>query len=113
MNMYYKKLAFPKVETFAELFGNIEPKQDRDFADKSVISNWLHYSPKFKSEYREPLPMTLKYVRENMLPVDYDSIYFQLVDRGDNETLVTAQYNQILGNRWLAMIQTDSIPISY
>jgi hypothetical protein len=104
-----KTVAFPEVSKFSDLFGNIEPKQNREFADKAVISNWLLYSD-HHSEYRAPTEKTLEYVRNNMLPVDYDSIYFRVIDRGDNETLIVAQYNQIIGSRWLAFIKTDSVP---
>ena len=104
-----KEIAFPNIRRFSDLFGEIEPKKDRPFADKAVISNWLHYSKPYRSEYREPRPIVLEYIRGNMLPVDYDSIYFEVIDRGDNETLIVAKYNQIIGSRWLAIVDTDSV----
>lgn len=60
----------------------------------------------------DPRPEVLDYVRANMIQVDYDTIYFQIiVQNGDPETaLVTAQYNQIIGSRWLAYIKTRTIP---
>ena len=105
-----KELAFPNISKFSDLFGSTEDRQDYEFADKSVISNWIHHSPKHRSEYRKPSDMVLKFVRDHMLPVDYDSIYFQAVNRGDNQTLITAQYNQIIGSRWLAIVETDTMP---
>jgi len=46
-----------------------------------------------------------------MLPVDYDSIYFTINARDDVTALVTAQYNQIIGSRWLALIDANSINV--
>ena len=104
-----KPLAFPEINDFSELFGNLEDKQNYEFADKSVISNWLLFRD-HHSEYRQPSETMLAYVRDNMLPVDYDSIYFTVTDRGDGTTLICAQYNQILGSRWLAFVDTDTVP---
>ena len=104
-----KTLAFPDMTDFSELFGNQEPKQNYEFAEKSVISNWLLFSD-HHSEYRQPTDKTLQYVRANMLPVDYDSIYFEVINREDGTSLVTAKYNQILGSRWLAFVDTETIP---
>ena len=104
MTYLAKQLAFPEISQFSELFGDIEEKQDRAFAEKAVISNWLRYSPSHKSEYREPKLIVLDYIRTNMLPIDYDSIYFEAIDR-DNKWLIIAKYNQIIGSRWLALVE--------
>ncbi len=37
-------------------------------------------------------------------------MYFIFTDREEQGTLVSCAYNEIIGDRWLALIDTDSIP---
>jgi hypothetical protein len=47
---------------------------------------------------------------DDMLRIDKDSIYFELIVYTDNTAMLIAKYNLIIGSRWIAMIDVDSIP---
>lgn len=49
-------------------------------------------------------------VTESMLKLDNDTIYFKIIGYDDGTALVTADYNIILGDRWLAVIDASTIP---
>lgn len=53
--------------------------------------------------YFELLPSRklISWIRENMLSIDYDTKYIEIVVRDDGSMLIIASYNLILGNRWL------------
>lgn len=47
----------------------------------------------------------------NMLQVDNDSIYFEIIVRDDGTADVYARYNQIIGSRMLATIDASTLPV--
>ena len=53
------------------------------------------------SGYYLPRKEFVKYLSENMLAIDYDSIFCEIVIRENNECLLIASYNLILGTRWI------------
>ena len=56
----------------------------------------------------QPTDDVMRYITDT--DVVGGSKYFQITDRGDNVSLVTVVWDQIIANRWLAFIDTDSIP---
>ena len=49
-------------------------------------------------------------IRESMLPVDNDRLYFEIVEwSSDNLALVIVKHNAILGSRYLALIDASSL----
>lgn len=77
----------------------------------NVITNYCMVSGKeYRSFHVRPKQEVIEYVRNNMIPVYYDHIYFQVVVRNDNTALITASYNQIIGSRWLALVDADTVP---
>jgi hypothetical protein len=48
-------------------------------------------------------------VLDSMLTISGDTIGFQLIERTDGTALVTAYYNQILGSRWLAIVDPNTL----
>lgn len=46
----------------------------------------------------------------NMLRVDYDSIYFEIITRDDGTADVYAKHNQIIGSRLAATIDASTLP---
>jgi len=57
-----------------------------------------------------PTDKLIDFVKENMLAIDYDSIYFEIICYENNTAMLIAKYNQIIGSRWIAMIDINSIP---
>lgn len=76
----------------------------------SKIGSYLATNAGHPSAHVRPSPDLVTFLRANMIDVDYDSIYFRAIHRGDGTTLVIAQYNQIIGSRWLALLQTSDLP---
>lgn len=109
-----KPLVFPRMRKFSQLFDGVEkydhsnPKSDRTglyrFSRwcthiKLRSQRWLSVTPKQK---------TIEKIASGLV-VD-GSLYWEFIDWGDNRTLVVVHYDRILGNRWVALIDTDSIP---
>lgn len=46
----------------------------------------------------------IAYLRANMIDIDYDTISFKIIVRGDGTGLVVAYHNAILGDRWLGVL---------
>ena len=46
----------------------------------------------------------LDLLRKNLVLLENDTIWFQVVDRKDG-VLITAKYNNIIGSRWLALLE--------
>lgn len=134
-----ESLIYPDVRTFGELFvesqsyADPKPEWMREFrstllpmpavtvhkAEKLVPTERLNISPycsvsdplgvHWRSMWVRPtLALWLK-LHETMIKVDYDAIYFHIVIRTDG-ALVLAQYNQIIGSRWIALIDPATIP---
>lgn len=49
-----------------------------------------------------PTQAVLDYIGEKMIAIDNDLLYFSICCREDGTALVSVQYNQIIGSRWLA-----------
>ena len=49
------------------------------------------------------------WVQKNMIYIQYDTMHFKIIDYRDGMSLVIISYGQIIGERWLAMVQTESI----
>jgi len=114
-----KQIYFLDVERFDELFedwrwrentdtegfGNIAWKIGRE---KSQISDFCAATrtPLERSLHVKPRPQLVDFIKSNMLPIDNDSIYFELTGRVDG-ILVAAKNNVILGSRWLALLPSS------
>lgn len=49
-------------------------------------------------------------IRENMLPVDNDSLYFEIVEwESSGLALVIVKHNQIIGQRYIALVDAASL----
>lgn len=55
-------------------------------------------------------PQTIKTIFDNMLLVDQYVINIGISERDDGTALVFANYNMISGSRWLAIIDSSTIP---
>ena len=53
----------------------------------------------------------MEFIDQNMLGIEYDSIYFSLIRPvGAKDYVLRAVYNQILGSRVIGVVTADSIP---
>lgn len=57
-----------------------------------------------------PNAAVIKYIENNMLVIDYDKITFKLVEREDG-LLVIAKNSQIIGSRWLALVNPKTLKV--
>lgn len=114
-----KELGFPSATKFNDLFsvlvGATESKvlsyQDREGKTRgNGTTSWIwgNIDGKHRSFYVQPTHGVMRYITDT--DVVGGSKYFQITDRGDNVSLVTVVWDQIIASRWLAFIDTDSIP---
>ena len=105
-----KPIHFPTYSRFDQFFELAEDwSAPKAGGNQAKITGYLYRRD--GSLRVKPHDEILADVQENMLGIDYDSIYFEIVDHPDNGcSLVIAKYNQILGSRYLGYIQTDTIP---
>jgi len=114
-----KTLGFPSATRFADLFSVIPDLtdskllsyQDRDGKTRSNGTRtwiWGNIDGKHRSFHVQPTDGVMRYITDT--DVVGGSKYFQITDRGDNVSLVTVVWDQIIASRWLAFIDTDSIP---
>lgn len=128
--LHGRKIAFPEVQSFADLFDDVKPhgKQARELArlksweagtwsDKAgktycTVSGYLSISGgrRFRSLDVNAKPNVMEYVRSSMLHGSYDTIHFSVTIWKDGRALVCAQYSQIIGSHYLAIIDAATIP---
>lgn len=70
------------------------------------IQTWLNFSQRTGQEYQPsfdviPSPLLVNWVDSNMLAIDYDKIYFEIITFDDYFDIY-ARYNQIIGSRLIA-----------
>lgn len=119
-----KELAFPNVKRLSGLFSSLkyyEPGKRDPHSHKytkihptgPVISTFCQITgPGIEGYYTAdavPNAVLDKYIAENMLEIE-GGVYFKIVCREHGSALVIVEYNSIIGDRWLAEIQTDMIP---
>ncbi len=118
-----RPIAFPDVKTLAELFTEVKPgKGESPVIEKMpnwtngkrncYLTGWLSVSGETerRSFHVKPTEAVIACVRDSMLHGEYDRIHFEAVVWDDGRALVLAQYNQIIGSRYLAVIDAASIP---
>ena len=113
----WKDLANPHVETFAECFSLHTFNKDEAPAPRRIegigsCGPWCSrhaQDGRYSSLYVSAADWVLSRCKE-LLVVPEDQLYFQIIDHTNGWSLVTLQYNTIIGSRWLAYIRTDSIP---
>ncbi len=117
--MSAERLSLLSVQTFGELFDYAalwqhDKKKPEFKADRVVVSAFLCHStahgPRHPSLEIRPTPAVLEVIGREMLAIDRDRIYFEIITFDDGTSTVYAKYNQILGSHKLANIHTDTIP---
>ena len=122
MPLFTERLLIKDVCQFSDFFSDCKP-YDKDskefkpipFGEKATIGNYLEVD-KAQTAYRysynvKPTDKLIELVNKNMISIDYDQIYFTIMLYPDNTVLLIMRYNQIIGSRWVASININSIPI--
>lgn len=122
-----KKILFPDRHLFNELF--LDAIIIPDFSLGKYTSNKVHswpldsngfahlssFCPVRANKGGSPLDVTpkvevIKAIENNMLLSNDYTINFSIIVRDNGTSLLIAQYDKILGDRWLAILATRSIP---
>lgn len=123
MPLFTEKLLIKETCQFVDFFSEYKPydKISKEFkaipfGDKATIGKYLEVC-KTQTAFRqffnvEPTDRLIELVNGNMLSIDYDQIYFTIMIYPDSTAMLIMRYNQIIGSRWIAMIDKNSIPIS-
>lgn len=118
-----KKIVFPAVTDFAELFPsvNLSPTgsaptlyKAKSWCKESMfyLTGYLAVSAPSKnySAHVTPSPALLEYLKTNVLHCGNDRMYFEVIGRAGGKALVIAQHNVICGNHWLAEVDAATVP---
>lgn len=129
--LHDKKIVFPDVTDFAELFDDVK-QHNGESRTLLTLPSWEQgtWSDKGKKKtckvsgylairglegHRSfdvnARPAVLDYVKSSMLHGSYDTIHFEIIEWDNGECLVTAQYSQIIGSHYLAIIRADTVPL--
>lgn len=128
-------IEFPNIEDFNELFTEYKIWQSSELSHKSLLTlpswdakprqynpptfsvgSYLQFSNGSGQPYRNSLEIIavadclLDYVKNNMLHVSNDTTHFCVNLWRDNRALITISYGQIIGSRWLAIINAATVP---
>lgn len=114
-----KTLGFPSATKFSDLFSvipdlteskllNYQTREGKTSTNGTRSWIWGNINDKHRSFHVQPTDGVMRYISDT--DVVGGSKYFQITDRGDNVSLVTVVWDQIIASRWLAFIDTDSIP---
>lgn len=114
-----KPLAFPDAKNLLHLFEQVQPwpsapKPDRrtlELKGSVRVSDFLSGPPGWDSFEVKPRAEVLHYIRQNMLDTGtQERVYFRAHHREKDDTvLISAAYNTILGDRWLAVLPADEV----
>ena len=117
---------FKTVHDLAPAFGTCEPgkvflkwREWNHSADANKPTGWVgHYCIVGRdheafglphSLYVEVTPEALQWIKDNLLHIEYDRIYFELVAFDDGTAVIWAKYNKIIGEYKLAEVSVDEI----
>ncbi|QOX80912.1 methyltransferase (plasmid) [Trichlorobacter lovleyi] len=111
-----KKIHFPDVVSFDQLFDGsgfdkklVKPSGHPDISTFCWVSYIQGYEgPRPSSFYATPNKSLVEWIAHEMM---YScGIHFKIILYDDGTALLTAEYDQILGSRWLALIKTETVP---
>lgn len=75
-----------------------------------ITSYMIVSGPVHRSLRVRPSKALVAWIRERMILVDRDLMYFGACVRDDGTALLTVSYSQILGSRWLALVPASTVP---
>lgn len=105
----------PKTKSIKEIFEKIEP-YSRDGGSARWRNREHGFSGPVYCNVRDgnallvtPTRAVLDIVADAQSVVDDENMYFSAVIRDDNTVLILAQYNKIIGSRWLCILPASEI----
>jgi len=114
-----KSYLLPNVVDFDELFTITGESQRWPFnatkKDTMKIGSWLSLRGGENNRHQnfevKPTAQVMRVIRENMIDLgSRDEVYFQIIIHDNGWALVISQYNLIIGNRWVAYIDANTLP---
>lgn len=117
-----ERLLFPQARIFSDLFeyGNIVNHQynyrPRIVAAWDVgpgrcyLTSFCSTSPSKPSLDVQPRPFIIDVIYGSIMKSEDYRYHFEIVDREDKSSLVLVKYDRIIGSRWLAVIDPNTVP---
>lgn len=124
-----RKIEFPEISTFREIFSAHDEildlgtykshttrtwtfPADRGETAEMWLSSFAHVSARGETRYFDVNASAeiLAFIDEEMIRVEWDTLNFEIIRWDDGFSLVVVKHGKIIGDRWLAVIRTDSIP---
>lgn len=115
-----REIINPNAISLTDVFEDIKayddnnPPKSRIWETKNGIKIPVGPRCYFKGQGRKSLGVKCKYwvmeeIKKNMIPIENDSLYFEIISHDNGWSLIVISYNLILGSRWLAYVKTSSI----
>ena len=124
-----KPLTFPEAKRWEDLFEEAIPHDPRPGVFAPILVEWpcpdqhgrpeppLQLSsfcavdgrPGYQCLQVKPKQEVIDWISDNMLRIS-DHLSFRVVIREGGEALVVVSHSCIIGSRWLALIDADSVP---
>lgn len=107
------RICFPEIKSFSELFSDVSyTKEYAPQVTQPGISTYFHVSRVEKGYshffWARPSERLVDWIVVNMM--SSCGVHFEIIIHDDGLALVIAQYDQIIGGRWLAMVDASTIP---
>lgn len=107
------KICFPAIKSFPELFSDVSyTKENASRVTQPGIGTYFQvtkagqgYSHSF---WARPSERLVDWIVVNML--SSCGVHFEVIIHDDGLAVLIAQYDQIIGGRWLAMVDASTIP---
>ena len=109
-----KQFNFPEKGSFDDFFDDYSYNKKDVVADptNSRISNYCQVSKAGSGYshalYVRPTQELLKWIKGNMLVCE--GTHFQCVNYDDGTSLVLISHDQIIGTRWLSLVDSSTVP---
>lgn len=115
------RLLMPEKRTFNDFFDSYEvwtqqhggPQNDIVTPSKHRISHFCsidHRQDGYTAMAVTPNKALIEAICANMLYIEYDSLFFEVVFQTDGTALLQVKHNQIIGSRWLSYIDGKTVP---
>jgi hypothetical protein len=113
-----RRIILPEARRFSDVFSSVTPRP----TGESALDLKVFRSDESKSTmvikdtlFCDHCPFRIVPKRGlldkiDLIFIEWDSLYWELIQRSNGTTLVTLKYNKIIGSRYIAIIRTDSLP---